>query len=466
MGLVVAATHLQLERTVAIKFLLPQHLAKTDVVSRFTREARAAAKIQNDHVAHVLDVGVEDGCPYMVMEYLEGEDLKQVLTRRGPLGVEEAVRYIMHACEALSEAHSLGIVHRDLKPANLFLASRANGRSILKVLDFGISKIMNPATETELTLTSRAVGSPSYMSPEQLTASRSLDARADVWGLGVVLYELLTKRRPFYGETMPAMVAQILKGKYEPLDALRPELPLPILVAVHKCLELEPDQRYQSVTELALALAPFAPTESVSSVEGVAKVRMPSTVATLAGDESIITGGHGQTGIASVVTTPPRPLGANRARLRVVAAAVALLTLGLGAAFAFGPGRTTARTVATTLPAPSPAASAPAPASGPLPVAAAAAPATGSPDPAPLEAVAPVVKEPAATAEKPATADAAAKARGGARPSTPRTTRGVAAAPAPSPASAPAAAVAPAPACHLVTYFDAQGDKHFKEECP
>ena len=259
MGLVVAATHLQLDRRVAIKFLLPQHLEKTDVVSRFTREARSAAKIQSDHVAHVLDVGVDEGTPYMVMEYLEGEDLKQVLSRRGPLSVEEAVRYIVQACEALGEAHGLGIVHRDLKPANLFLANRANGKTILKVLDFGISKIMNPATETELTLTSRAVGSPSYMSPEQLTSSRSLDARADVWALGVILYQLLTNNLPFAGENLTALITSVIFAKFIPPSVVKGDLPPALDAIVARCLERELARRYASVAELAADLVPFVP---------------------------------------------------------------------------------------------------------------------------------------------------------------------------------------------------------------
>jgi serine/threonine-protein kinase len=451
MGLVVAATHLQLERRVAIKFLLPEHLEKVDVVSRFTREARAAAKIQSDHVAHVLDVGVDGDSPYMVMEYLEGEDLKDVLARRGPLGVEEATKYIRQACEALAEAHELGIVHRDLKPANLFLAIRPNGRSLLKVLDFGISKIMNPATETELTLTSRAIGSPSYMSPEQLTASRSLDARADVWGLGVVLYELLTRRRPFRGDAMPQVVAMILKGEFEKLDWVRPELPAELVAAVHKCLEISPDQRFASVTELALALAPFAPLESTSAVDGIPRAKMPShsSIPRAAPGEDSNTAG-----ISSVVTPAVKSARPPRRAMLAVAGGVGMLTmLGLGA-LVLTRGQATSAPVAATPAAPPPRESASV-ATSPAPVAPALPPTEPAPSASP--SAAPAVASAVAATPPPRHPAAAPPARGGA---TPR-----AGAP-PARAAAPTSSPASPPACHLVTYLDEHGDKHFKQECP
>src|SRR5438552_2214501 len=187
MGVVVAARHLLLDTDVALKFLLT---TEPGVVERFSREARAAARLQSEHVGRVLDVGaLPDGSPFMVMEYLAGEDLSQVLAR-GPLSVTDAVDYLLQACEAIAEAHALGIVHRDLKPANLFLAQRAHGRSMVKVLDFGISR--GGATASRLTLTGTGVlGSPQYMSPEQWTEARAVDARSDVWSLGVVLYEMI-----------------------------------------------------------------------------------------------------------------------------------------------------------------------------------------------------------------------------------------------------------------------------------
>jgi serine/threonine-protein kinase len=453
MGLVVAATHLQLERRVAIKFLLPQHLEKQEVVSRFTREARAAAKIQSDHVAHVLDVGVDEGTPYMVMEYLEGEDLKQIISRRGPLAVEEAVRYIMHACEALAEAHSLGIVHRDLKPANLFLANRPNGKSILKVLDFGISKIMNPATETELTLTSKAVGSPSYMSPEQLASSRSLDGRADIWALGVVLYEMLARRRPFFGETMPNIVAQILKGAFEPLDALRPDLPLAVVAAVHKCLELDPGARFSSVNELTLALAPFAPAESTSSVDGVPRATTGWRASIRPVDES----GFHQTGVASSVSSSGlQKAGVPKRRklLRVAAAGgvAALAVLASGFAFVVWSSH---RTLAVR----SGAAPQTQTQESPPPIPSVLLP-TAAPEPTPVALLPAKESEPIPSAATPPTSPAAVRATGVPSRAVQRAQK--AAAPPPAAASS-----APSPSgCHLVSYFDELGDKHFKQECP
>lgn len=459
MGLVVAATHLQLERPVAIKFLLPEHLAKADVVGRFTREARSAAKIQNDHVAHVLDVGVDEGTPYMVMEYLEGEDLKQVLSRRGPLSVEETVKHVMQACEALAEAHALGIVHRDLKPANLFLANRANGRSILKVLDFGISKIMNPATETELTLTSRAVGSPSYMSPEQLTASRSLDARADVWALGVVLYELMSRRRPFYGESMPSIVAQILRGHYEKLDVVRPDLPEGIVAVVHKCLELEPDRRFASVVDLAMALSPFAPTDSLSAIDGIPRPRASSRTSLLPGEESLT--GHGQTGIASVVTAAARPprRAPSKTLLAAIGAGAFAVMLAIGG-FTMRRGSPVTPAVAARAGTEVAAAAAAVPSAVP-------AAATSAPSAAPADVGAAPRAIPSSTPSAHVAVDPApsAIARHDPPASIARAPIARAAKTSSSPPSAPSVASASAPVCHLVSYFDAVGDKHFKQEC-
>ncbi|MEZ4314973.1 MAG: serine/threonine-protein kinase [Polyangiaceae bacterium] len=200
MGAVVAATHTQLDQRVAIKFLLPQMLGSREVVERFQREARAAAKIRSEHVVRVSDVGTLDGgVPFIVMEFLEGKDLGELLQRRGPLPVPLAVDYVLEACEALAEAHAAGIVHRDLKPSNLFLARRADETDIVKVLDFGISKQITPEalqSSPSLTRTTDVFGSPTYMSPEQLKASRDVDTRADLWALGVILFELISGAPP------------------------------------------------------------------------------------------------------------------------------------------------------------------------------------------------------------------------------------------------------------------------------
>ncbi|MCX5742860.1 MAG: serine/threonine-protein kinase [Proteobacteria bacterium] len=280
MGVVYAATNVHLEQRVALKFLHGD--AKTpETVQRFWREARSAAKIQSEHVARVLDIGELESTPYIVMEYLEGDDLEHVVAAQGPLAVSDAIRYLLEACEALVEVYVHDMVHRDIKPANLFLAARADGSSTVKLLDFGISK---QTWETEgregrdggrskLTQTSTVIGSPRYMSPEQLRSSRDVDARSDVWALGVTLFELLGGDSPFASGTMPEVCASILKDAPTSLVGLRPDIPAELEAVIHRCLAKEPESRWQNVAELAVALAPFGPVGSTSrSVERVAGV--------------------------------------------------------------------------------------------------------------------------------------------------------------------------------------------------
>jgi serine/threonine-protein kinase len=250
MGVVMAAHHLLLDTEVALKFLTA---TEPELVARFSREARAAARIQSEHVTRVLDVGaLANGAPFMVMECLAGEDLSQILAR-GPLPPVEAVDYVLQACEAIAEAHALGIVHRDLKPANLFLTRRAHGRSMIKVLDFGISR---GGARGMPTLTgSGLLGSPQYMSPEQWTDSRAVDSRSDLWSLGVVLYEMIAGRRPFDGESFPAIFTAIANDAPPPLP---PGLvPAGLEEAVARCLEKEKSRRFQDVASLARAIGPF-----------------------------------------------------------------------------------------------------------------------------------------------------------------------------------------------------------------
>jgi eukaryotic-like serine/threonine-protein kinase len=273
MGVVVAATHLQLDQEVALKFLLPEALKQPEVVARFTREARAAAKIQSEHVARVLDVGeLASGEPYMVMEYLDGEDLDQALRRRGSLPVAEAVGYLLEGCEAVAEAHALGIIHRDLKPANLYLARRPGGTPTVKVLDFGISKSPAGAGDPGLTQTSAMFGSPPYMSPEQVRSTRSADARSDIWSLGAVLYELLTGQRPFEGESAPVVFVAILHKDPVPPSELRPDLPRLLDMAVMRCLQKDPALRFPDVAAFAAAVGPFGPPSSADSVVRISHV--------------------------------------------------------------------------------------------------------------------------------------------------------------------------------------------------
>ena len=273
MGVVVAAHHLQLDERVAIKLMLPEVVANQEALSRFGREARAAVKIKSEHVARVLDVGsLPNGAPYMVMEYLEGIDLGDWLEQRGRLAIDQAVEFVLQACEAIAEAHALGIVHRDLKPRNLFVVRRADGLLSVKVLDFGISKATNltgSGSDLGMTKTSAVMGSPLYMSPEQMLASRDADARSDIWSLGVILYELLTAALPFSADTMPELVAKILGTPPLVLRAQRPDAPPALETIINRCLEKDRGKRYQTVGELAVALVEFAPKRAKASVDRI-----------------------------------------------------------------------------------------------------------------------------------------------------------------------------------------------------
>jgi serine/threonine-protein kinase len=277
LGVVVAAHHRHLEQTVAIKYLRPKVLGNKLVTERFLREARLAARIRSEHVVRVYDVGtLPDGLPYMVMEYLAGTDLGQVIQTGGALPLERAVDYVLQACEALAEAHVAGIVHRDLKPDNLFLARGAAGKSIVKVLDFGISKLSNKRAVTgrtsQLTDATEKFGTPVYMSPEQLRSSTDVDARADVWAVGVILYELLTGRLPFDGEGMPELCTAILALPPLPLASVSPHLPPSIQAIIERCLEKDRESRFHNVGELAQELQPFATAMGRASIEHIVKV--------------------------------------------------------------------------------------------------------------------------------------------------------------------------------------------------
>jgi len=258
MGVVVAATHLATGQLCAIKFMLPRFTGDARAVERFLQEARAASKLDSVHVAKVYDVGrLENGAPYIVMEYLEGVDLRQLLRQRGALPVGEVARYLMDVCEALAEAHALGIVHRDLKPGNLFLTRLADGSPCVKVLDFGISKQLHSELDPEMTNTSAMLGSPTYASPEQLRSAKSVDARTDIWSLGVILFRLVTGRAPFKAETPADLVAKVLTSEAPTPSSLDPRLPPDFDAVVLRCLERDRERRYASVSDLARDLEPM-----------------------------------------------------------------------------------------------------------------------------------------------------------------------------------------------------------------
>jgi serine/threonine-protein kinase len=272
MGVVVAARHLELDELVAIKFLHATFATQPEQVERFLREGRAAVKIKSEHVARVRDVGkLENGAPYMIMEHLVGSDLGVVLRNEGRLPVPDAIEIILQACEALAEAHTAGIVHRDLKPANLFLAERADGSPCVKVLDFGISKLLD-GTGGALTATNGMMGSPLYMSPEQLHAAKNVDMRADVWALGVMLFELITGDRPFHAETIPQVVMVVTTQPPTKLETLLSDAPRGLSAVLEKCLAKSVNDRYENVGALAKALEPFAPAEALKSIERIMRV--------------------------------------------------------------------------------------------------------------------------------------------------------------------------------------------------
>jgi serine/threonine-protein kinase len=263
MGFVLAARHTILNQRVAIKLMHPEHAESEEAVARFVREGQSAARLRSQHVGRVLDVGqLETGIPFLVMDFLDGSDLSEVVDKRGPLPVTNAVLFLLQACEAVAEAHTLGIVHRDLKPANLFLTTDAYGKPMVKVLDFGISKVLSgfgaeSIRTPTLTATKAVMGSPMYMPPEQMVSTRSADARSDIWALGAILYELLTAEHPWRGESLQEICIRIGTDPAPSARARRGEVPLELDRCILHCLEKKPEQRYQRVTELARDLAPF-----------------------------------------------------------------------------------------------------------------------------------------------------------------------------------------------------------------
>jgi serine/threonine-protein kinase len=449
MGVVVAAHHLQLDEKVALKFLLPEALQNADTVSRFAREARAAVKIKSEHVARVSDVGqLDNGSPYMVMEYLEGADLSVWLRQRGPMPVETAVDFVLQACEAIAEAHALGIVHRDLKPANLFCVTRADGHLSIKVLDFGISKVTAPGAAHEMTRTSAIVGSPSYMSPEQMQSPKNVDARTDIWSLGVILFELVTGRVPFKADAVTELAVKIVVEPAPPLRSLRADVPVELEQAIARCLAKDRAHRFQSVGELAVALKDFGSRRAQVSVERVLGTLRHAGIAVPSLDADAVT--------AVAPTAPPgAPVAltaaswgqssagtqkkGGRAALGVTAAALVVVCLAIGGALVI-------RRQATA------AASAPsAEASGndvaaDLPVA---------PPPAPAASVPPAAPPAAA----PSSAPAASAAPAASSPA-PVTRSNPVRPPSPSPPRATAR-----PNCTPPYVIDSAGDRQYKPEC-
>jgi eukaryotic-like serine/threonine-protein kinase len=276
MGVVVRATHLLLKDKVAVKYLRWPGMADDETIARFLREAQAAARIKSPHVARVVDVGtLDNGSPYLVMELLDGSDLGGIVEKDGPLPIEFAVTLMLQTCEALASAHASGVIHRDIKPSNLFLTRGPAGEPVVKVLDFGISKVTNlSASSGDLTLTQRSMGSPLYMSPEQMRSARNVDVRTDIWSLGVVFYELVTGVAPFVAETIPELYALVLDedSRPSPLGQHGKDLPPGLDDIVQRCLCKGAQGRYPNVAALAAALAPFGGTGADASAERTRRI--------------------------------------------------------------------------------------------------------------------------------------------------------------------------------------------------
>jgi serine/threonine-protein kinase len=335
MGIVVSAFHEILQQRVAVKFLAP--LAKDTVAAaRFINEARAAATLHNEHALRVMDVGaLDNGVPYMVLEFLDGTDLSERLDR-GRVPHREAVDYLLQALEAIAEAHARGLIHRDLKPSNLFLAKRPDGSRLVKVLDFGISKQIGgtPGMPRDLTGEGTLLGTPAYMSPEQIRNAKGADARSDIWSIGVVLYELLTGVKPFGGEVSTEILAKILETTPTPVRSIVPEVPAELDELIARCLSRRPEDRFSDVAALARALAPHGSERaaiSLASIEGVLGIDGRAADKTMA---SRSLDDPSQAPVSSAATQDPRvSLGRGKAarslftpaRLGVVALLLALV---------------------------------------------------------------------------------------------------------------------------------------------
>ncbi len=255
MGTVFEARHLRLGHRVAIKVLGEDLRVHTELVQRFEREARAAGALSSPHAVKVFDIDqTDDGTPFMVMELLHGRDLAHIVEHNGAQPIGASVRWVIEASDAIAEAHRLGIIHRDIKPSNLFLCGDTGS---IKVLDFGIAKRV-AAKEAAITQGVAPLGTPQYMSPEQVRCAKDVDARTDIWSLGVTLYELVCGRPPFNHEVPQACIAAIVADPVPAPRQFRPDVPEELADVIMRALAKEREERFQSVDDFVLALAPFA----------------------------------------------------------------------------------------------------------------------------------------------------------------------------------------------------------------
>jgi serine/threonine protein kinase len=266
MGSVYRATHLMLNKTVAIKLIKPELVTSEDIVGRFHREAQAASQLTHPNIVTIHDLGqAEDGTLYIAMELVSGQSLKEIVTAEGPLTPDRAVGIAQAVAGALALAHKSQIIHRDLKPQNIMISEGPDGAEVPKLLDFGIAKTFE-AEGPALTSTGMVLGTPQYMSPEQ-AGGKPVDARSDLYALGVILYEMLVGKVPFDDPSIPAILVKHLSEKPKPPSELRPELPSAVESIVLRCLAKEPQDRFQNAEEFSLALKVLQPTLAQAEVQ-------------------------------------------------------------------------------------------------------------------------------------------------------------------------------------------------------
>jgi serine/threonine protein kinase len=379
MGAVYEAQHAVVGRRFAIKFLHPELAGNIEIVARFQREAQAAGSLENENIAAVVDAGAaDDGAPYLVMEYLEGEDLAHLLVRTGPLPVPRAAYIMIQACRGLAAAHERDIIHRDLKPENLFVCKRNDGSDLVKVLDFGIAKLHVGGSGTGLTHTGATMGTPFYMSLEQARGAKEVDHRSDIYSLGVILYEILSGAKPHPGESYNEILYHVISNEPSPLDSVRVGLPAGLAAVAHKAMAREAGDRYASVVDLMEALIPFAgravtPLRTSVGATSPSPVSVPKLVA-----PTVALPSTPEPPEAKLADTIPR--GRSHLALWAGVAAILVLLAGVLAWIAFGgkPEPKVAPPAPTVMPAP--------------PVAVPSGPATPAPRPLAPPAAAPVEK--------------------------------------------------------------------------
>jgi eukaryotic-like serine/threonine-protein kinase len=360
MGAVYEATHVDLKKRVALKTLLRKHASNKESKARFLREGEAASRIRHPNVVDVTDVGLDKGIPFLVMEYLTGESLAELLSKRGPLPMAEAVALILPILSAVAEGHRRGVFHRDLKPQNIFVGNTRSGDPLPKVLDFGISKLKDEGKVNPLTEANSFLGTVTYMSPEQARTARSVDGRSDEYSMAVVLYQCVTGATPHDADNSIELIYKIASGELVTLRTRRSDLPEEFGAVVMRALSTNPDDRYESVRAFAGALLPFTTQDArqlwVREFTGRERPLTPAPPApgesTLAAMSTFttVTGATTLSGTASEAHTPVRPRRIPRLPLALATGAITMATLAFVWSSALSNRSTTASTVAAATP--------------------------------------------------------------------------------------------------------------------